>query len=230
MTLAEIIKQRYQRGIGAEPPRSGVALLPSRETDIQKIERLFLQTAMTYSHSRRATGVSGNVGQATRKLGISYTKIDNSTYQVSAHILPFIVKKENAYYHFGAAEIAVDIRFNGDYSEIVDRSRVVNLPYEHPFVFCDGDICVGELDWVADRGIRFGYLYHLSGLVPMAGRIAYVLADGKRTLESGYIGENITPVNDITDYRPVAWRKEAAEGYAIKNGIRLTRIFDNDKR
>lgn len=237
MSLVDMIKQTYSRGRGSggsiPQDMSGLILLsrssskPLSPTPASKetVEKLLLQAARSYSHYWQESGKSPE--SLIRWLGIQYKKTGSSDYKVWVHIPDFMMGKNNEYYHFMAVDLWMPLEVNSKSVRIKEAPRVAQGGYTHPFVYCDGTICFGDLSWGPDLDISFKAYYPLSDIGNAAGKIVTVLRQGKMSIEEGYVGDP-TAVHDITQFNAVAYGGDHAERYARQNGIDRHRIFEND--
>ncbi len=224
MTILEAIKTSYSRRQDRIPPRStSVELL----TDVDTIELLLLQVAVDYKRPRGPLRGRTKKEQMKR-LGFTYIQEGEDSFVVTTRNKAFLMKKNEQYYHFNKADLAVRLMFCGDSVEIENRAFILNTPYEHPTVHADGDICV-DINWGEREDIYFGHPYLLDfNIDSLAEKISKVLTVGKRTLQKGYVTD-VNPVTDISDYKHIdaASLKEARQ-YALSHNVDMTRIFDND--
>jgi hypothetical protein len=197
------------------------------DSDTELKELLFLQVAVDYARPRGPL-VGNSKKEQMRRLGFRYIREDFSNYILTTKNKAFLIKKDNLYYHFDDADLAVRLRFNGNAVEIDNRAFVRNIPYEHPAVHPDGDICI-DINWGERENIYFGHPYSLDfNVESVAYRISKVLSIAKRTLQKGYV-RDVNPVTDISDFDPINAKSWAqAKHYAVLHHIDPIRIFDND--
>ena len=125
-------------------------------------------------------------------------------YEVYADIPEFILKHENKYYLFDKIRISIDVKFNGDSAILVKKPYVPDdfMPYNHPFVYHDGDICLGNGNYINGRleelNIYFNTSYNLNEH-DVSRRIAVSLDQAKQVILDGYVGkiEKIKPVKRL---------------------------------
>lgn len=194
-------------------------------------EQLLLYTALEYSHYNRSIKIiSENIRDTITWLGLNYTK-DYPLYMISVYVPPFIMGVHSRYYYFKGTTIGTNLLFLDQTSvQIVSPPSVLNLPYKHPFVYHDGRICYGSLNWSLEKGVRFNYFYHYNShnIRELGGRIAGILREGKEKLEMGYFGSKILPVYNLDKFTPIAFSRNGAIEYATRYNIGLERIIMND--
>jgi hypothetical protein len=161
---------------------------------------------------------------------IKFRKIKDGEYEISVDVAPYIIEKRGEYYAFKTAKIGTRLKSRDSRIMIMDKPKILNMPYSHPFVWPDAVICFGSLSWERQRGVKLNHWYDISSnRAGTARRIAELMREGKKTLERGYVGNSISPVENIKNCKcKIATNRSDAEAYARSHGIRLERIIKND--
>lgn len=174
---------------------------------------------------KRRREISGKTSDQRGEIG--YRKIKDGEYEVSVTVKPYIIEKAGEYHAFGSVKLGVILRSRGNQVMIDDAPRVLSMPYVHPFVWDDSNICFGNLNWSSQRNVRFNHWYNLTG-ENAAKRVAETMREGKRTMESGYVGSEFTPVRAIENCNAyIGDNRAAAEQYARTHGMKKERIIKN---
>ncbi len=171
------------------------------------------------SFSGRTSGSRGH---------ISFRKKSSNIYEIRVNVPPYIIGKSGYFYAFSGTVLGLDLKIKGNEIMLKDKPKVVALPYKHPFVYLDGNICYGNLNWAEQRKIIFGQYYDMSNKTAIAKKIAQAMREGERTLLKGYIGNNVDPVNNIDSCDcQVGASLSNAKTYALRHNIPLERIIEN---
>jgi hypothetical protein len=173
------------------------------------------------------------------------TKIDNLTFrfenrnikeqniEIIYDIDKFITKINSNYYAFPCDEynknkkislcVNANIANNKIYFSI---PKIGNKDLDHMFVYSQGTICFsGELRW-QDISLYDGYELKTDAQNKISKDLAFLFLETENLLINGYTSNNITPVHDISHYKPIAKSKNDAIIFANNNNISLDRIFD----
>ncbi len=200
-----------------------------RET-IEKYSNGFSKILSQIKKSKNYLKARAKKQKASSKQGyISFQKTKPNQYEIKVIVPPYIIQKDGKYYAFGTAILGLTIVSRANLIRLKNPPRVLNGPYQHPFVYGPNfnyEICYGNLNWTKDRFIWFNRDYDIRTR-GLAKKIAEVLREGERTLLKGYIGNNVNPVKNINYFNPIAYSREDAEEYARTHNISLDRIIDN---
>jgi hypothetical protein len=162
---------------------------------------------------------------------LSCKKLDKNKYKINKKIPSFIFGFKGNYYHYPEAEMYINLIKKENSIEFENKPYISkkNLPYNHPFVYDDGRICLGRdpinnlenLNFFTDKN------YDFKNLDLIANAIINSFGKTQSVLENGYILSNIIPA----DY---SWKNNAkiiankindAKNFAKKENIN-NRIFE----
>jgi hypothetical protein len=158
---------------------------------------------------------------------IGFKKLKENQYEISAIIPPYIIGKNGSYHIFDSVVLGMVVKARNNQIMLDHAPKVLNTPYKHPFVYGNGSICYGKLNWQNKRGVRFNHWYSLNNKNMVAKRIAEALREGKKKMEHGYVGEEVIGGHPIADYK-IADNLNDAKKYAQNNNVLIERIIKND--
>jgi hypothetical protein len=193
----------------------------SLNSEIQKYDEK-IKTKEAHSGVRHV----GNIG---------YTSLSGNDYLLYAEIEPFLLEKGGRYYAFnesgkvGSKKIRVGTILHIDSNNLTIKGEpgVLDMPYHHPFVYgSDGRICYNNGERWEAYGIKFMHTYRLDEL-GLAKKVAIILSQAETNITSGYIGNTLHPVNNLSGFSPRATTQAGALTYARNHGISEARIFHN---
>ncbi len=169
---------------------------------------------------------------------IGFQKSGSNRYRISISVNPFLIEKEGKYFAFGNVDLGIDLEVCNNSLQIVAPAVVLNMHYRHPFVHSNGSICYtgGTRNRWDDLQVKFNDMYSLKKPKTLAKKIAQVMRQAEKNLETGYycypihsrdrIG-NDRPVHWLEEFTPIATSRTSAESYCSAHGIAKERIFQN---
>ncbi len=187
-----------------------------------------------YYHEITAT--EKNLNGCNIRGNIKYELIDKDRFMIILVIPPYILNFQNRYYVFDRAELGIDIaiaRKNDNVLSIIASNppRILNKNYHHPFVYShNGTLAYIEQDFEKRSGFNFGEeLDIINNPEEPADKIVSLLRTGEVLLFKGLKFDSIYSIHKLDNLDClIADSKEDAFSYAITNGIKLERIFDNN--
>lgn len=169
---------------------------------------------------------------SVKKGKINFRRKSENKYEVSITLEPYIIGRENKYYHFGKVTTGMDISANGNLVQMCNYPKILTNSYNHPFVWPDMRICYAGNQNLTKKGIYANKNYNITITKErdeIANIISKALNKARQVLERGYIGKSISPVKYITAFTPIANSLHEAENYARSHNISLKRIIENPK-
>jgi hypothetical protein len=230
----EIQKKRIVSSLTSGQEPTEFERIQMRSYDPAKV--IFMYAALEFRQRRVKPQITreADLDSIMRSSKVSYSLEDSygtmKQYKLYGTVADFIVKKSGSYYHFPTAKIGVPVEIRNDRLIVLDETHVYTYGYLHPFVHSSGKICYGPyFNWIKDLNIRLNSGYWLDDLSKLGTMLGVMLIRAENTLEAGYIGDSVIPVNHLDRFKPVADSRLVAEAYAMMTRIPKTRIFDNDR-
>ena len=110
----------------------------------------------------------------------------------------FAIMKAGKCYAFPATELEVEVRPGRKFAYVGGPARIASMPYAHPFVYPDSNICHGQMERFTRRGVYFSLGYRRDEPEHLASIIAVVLDEARKTLQNGYLS-GVKPVHRLTN-------------------------------
>jgi len=167
--------------------------------------------------------------ESSEKGSIGFRKEGSSKYCIYVNIPEFLMGKNMVYYHFATVQLGTTLCVKDRRMKINSAAKVISGPYRHPFVGSGGSICYSGAERWRYLNVRFNHYYPVEEpSLPYV--IAAVLRQGVMLIQRGYMGGNVSPINNITSFSPVANGRKEAEEYCREHGISEERIIETDQR
>ncbi|MFW6220815.1 MAG: hypothetical protein ACOC3X_04015 [Nanoarchaeota archaeon] len=166
---------------------------------------------------------------------LSCKKINKNKYTINKTIPAFIFGFKNKYYHFPETEMYIDLIKNKNSIEFLNKPSISNknLPYNHPFVYIDGRICLGNdsINNLENFNFFIDKNYDLKNLNLIAKAIINSFEKTQSVLEKGFFLSNIVPADGLwkNNAKIIASNISDAKKFAKKNNI-SNRIFEQNAK